>query len=113
MVHIKKKLVKKEIHTLDPLLHPLLQLASQIFALLSRKSSTNSFSPCCFQFFSLHSNQNFPPSLLLSRSLVTFILLNPMTYQNCLTLEILPYLWISLSLLVLAKFHWLLLLSLL
>ena len=113
MGHIKKISVKKEIPTLDPLLQPLLQLASQIVALLSRKSPTNSFSPCCFQFFSLHSNQTFPPSLLLSRSLVTFILLNPMTYQYYLTLEILPYLWIPLSHLVLAKFHWLLLLSLL
>lgn len=36
-----------------------------------------------------------------------------MTYQNYLTLEILPYLWIPLSVLVWAKFHWLLLLSLL
>ena len=36
-----------------------------------------------------------------------------MTYQYYLTLEILSYLWIPLSLLVLAKFHWLLLLSLL
>ena len=114
MVHIKKKKsVEKEIPTLDPLLQTLLQLASQIFALLSRKSPTNPFSRCCFQFVSLHSNQTFPPSLFLSRSLVTFILLNPVTYQYYLTLEILSYLWIPLSILVLAKFHWLLLLSLL
>ena len=41
MGHIKKISVKKEIPTLDPLLQPLLQQASQIVALLSRKSPTN------------------------------------------------------------------------